>query len=107
MLELKDADSLQNRADRFTVQPKGALCLRSRKEGDSIRLSGGTKSLKKLFIDRKIPAMQRSGIPIVADEAGVLGIMGIGPNLDRLATGFPAIEIRFKKIEKIDTEDVH
>ncbi len=68
----------------FAVQPVGELYLRPRKEGDTIRLPGGTKSLKKLFIDRKIPASLRKDIPVLADDDGVIAVCGIGPNLDRL-----------------------
>lgn len=98
VLEITEADSLQNAADRFTVQPMGNMYLRSRKPGDYMRVSGGTKSLKKLFIDKKIPAMQRNSIPVICDDCGILGVMGIGPDMDRLAADLPALEIRFKKI---------
>jgi len=54
------------------------LTLRSRKEGDRIQLPGGTKTLKKLFIDKKIPAWERSRIPVLADEQGIVAVMGIG-----------------------------
>ena len=57
--------------------------IRSRAEGDTIRLSGGTKTLKKLFIDKKIPASERSRIPVLADDAGVAAVWGIGPDCDR------------------------
>jgi tRNA(Ile)-lysidine synthase len=65
-----------------------------------MRLPGGTKSLKKLFIDRKIPASQRTEIPVLADEAGVLGVPGIGPNLDRIAEQLPAVQFVFDEVEK-------
>ncbi len=92
------AGSIQNAENIFTVIPSGVLTLRCRREGDSIRLSGGTKSVKKLFADLKIPASQRLRIPIVADEAGILGIYGIGANLSRTATELPALQIRFESI---------
>lgn len=78
----------------FTVMPQGQLWLRSRKAGDTIRLPGGTKQLKKLFIDRKIPASQRLRIPVLADSHGVLGVYGFGPNRERLTT--EGMEIRFE-----------
>ena len=81
----------------FTVAVSGPIRVRSRLPGDTIRLGGGTKSLKKLFIDKKIPASQRARIPVVADDKGVLGIYGIGANLDRL-TEADGITIRFEKI---------
>ena len=79
----------------FTVAPQGKLILRSRQSGDEIRLPGGTKSLKKLFADRKIPAAKRPGIPVIADEKGVVGVYGIGVNRDRLAAG---IRIQFEHL---------
>lgn len=81
------------------VEPEGNLVLRSRKYGDTMRLPGGTKSLKKLFIDRKIPALTRMRIPVIADDRGVLWVYGIGPNLDRLSEDETGIHIRFEKTE--------
>ena len=62
------AEKIINTPDTFTVCPVGTLTLRPRESGDTIRLSGGTKSLKKLFIDRKIPAAMRERIPVLRDE---------------------------------------
>ena len=81
----------------FCVAPKGEMVVRSRLSGDTIRLSGGTKSLKKLFIDRKIPAHLRETIPVVADEIGVLGVYGIGPNLDRISNTGDGVFLDFRK----------
>ena len=67
----------------FGVKPQGILRVRSRKAGDEIRLSGGTKSIKKLMIDRKISAPERNRVPILADEAGVLWAGRFGQNLQR------------------------
>lgn len=67
----------------FGVKPQGTLRVRSRKDGDEIRLSGGTKSIKKLMIDRKISAPERNRVPILADEAGVLWAGQFGRNLQR------------------------
>ena len=94
------AEVLENTPDSFTVVPQGSVFLRPRQSGDEIRLSGGTKSLKKLFIDRKIPAAQRDSLPVVCDEQGILGVYCIGPNLDRIAAQLPAVTIRFEKKEK-------
>jgi len=69
----------------FTVSPVGKMVLRCRLPGDEMRLWGGTRSLKKLFIDKKIPAARRDCIPVIADEKGVLGVYGIGVNRDRIS----------------------
>lgn len=82
-LVCREATVPVNEKNRFTVPAGERLVVRSRCAGDEIRLSGGTKSLKKLFVDRKIPAFSRDRIPVVADEQGVLGIYGIGPDINR------------------------
>ena len=85
----------ENTPDSFTVAASGTIVIRSRQPGDSIRLSGGRKTLKKLFIDRKIPAAKRENIPVAADDIGVLGVLGIGADLDRVAE--QGVRIRFEK----------
>jgi tRNA(Ile)-lysidine synthase len=79
----------------FTVSPRGEVIVRSRQSADRMRLSGGSKSLKKLFVDRKIPAAKRMAVPVIADDDGILGVYGIGVNLDRLE---PGIRIRFESL---------
>ena len=96
-----DAVEEKQGVDCFTVIPEGEIVVRSRKSGDQMRLSGGTKSLKKLFIDSKIPAAQRDLIPVVADEKGVLGVYGFGANCDRLG---PGVEICFEKMAWCQTD---
>ena len=90
------ATEIVNTATVFTVVPVGNVFIRSRQSGDAIRLPGGTKSIKKLFIDRKIPAARRDQIPLLCDDAGILGIPGISVNLDRAATELPATRIEFQ-----------
>ena len=67
------AGELAQSENLLTVCPSGKISIRPRQTGDKIRLSGGSKSLKKLFIDRKIPAADRGRIPVVCDEIGILG----------------------------------
>ena len=87
-----------NTPEIFTVNPEGVPVLRFRQSGDTIRLPGGSRSLKKLFIDRKIPAARRDRIPVIADDRGLLGVRGIGCSADRQANVFPAIQIQFEDI---------
>ncbi len=96
-IRVQSGSEVINTAHTFTVALQGTPCLRLRRSGDAMRLSGGTKSLKKLFIDRKIPASQRSGIPVLADEQGVLGVPGIGANLDRVKNDLPLVQFIFEK----------
>ena len=85
---------------RDTVE--GELVLRPRQTGDEISLPrrGGTKTVKKLFIDEKVPRRERERIPILADSRGVAAAAGFGPEQSRLAQpGQSAYELIFWKIE--------
>ena len=79
------------------IFPVGPITVRSRASGDTIRLCGGTKSLKKLFIDRKIPAAQRSRIPVICDEEGILAVEQIGIDQSRQRKAQP-VWIQIEKI---------
>ena len=94
----RPAQEIINTEDTFTVAVSGSVWLRSRMQGDEMRLPGGTKSLKKLFIDRKIPASQRLGVPVLADDGGVLAVYGIGVNQNRIPTELPAVQFVFQRI---------
>ena len=93
------AQEIVNSKTVFTVRCSGKLTLRSRLTGDEMRLSAGTKSLKKLFIDRKIPAALRQSIPVVADETGIVGVYGIGADWGRKADSLPAVQIWFESVD--------
>ncbi len=83
----------------FTFHPVGQVYLRSRQPGDRIRLRGGSRELKKIFIDRKIPAALRPWIPVICDDAGIIGVYGVGMNLDRAARELPAAQLCFEQGE--------
>lgn len=84
-LTLSSNDSAERTKESFAFTPKGKMVIRPRQSGDTLRLLGGTKSLKKLLIDEKIPAAKRDSIPVLADEEGVLAVLGFGGNLDRVS----------------------
>ena len=88
-----NGNNQERTATSFAVAPRGEMVLRARAAGDTIRLSGGTKSLKKIFIDQKIPVHRRGLIPVIADDEGVLGVVGFGANLDRLSNDNEAVRI--------------
>lgn len=92
------AEQIINTANIFTLQCQAPVELRCRQSGDCITLPGGTKSLKKLFIDRKIPAYQRLQIPVLCDREGILGVYGIGADQTRIAKELPAWQICFEPI---------
>jgi tRNA(Ile)-lysidine synthase len=46
------------------------LLVRAREPGDRIRLAGGTKRVKKLLLERRIPQARRGRTPLVVDAEG-------------------------------------
>lgn len=64
---------------------KGELTVRPRAPGDVIRLAAGSRTLKKLFIDRHIPRDIRGLVPVIADSRGVVAVCGVGADRDLLA----------------------
>lgn len=55
-------------------------CFRFRREGDEIKAFGGaTKSLKKLFNEKKIPVQEREWLPLIAQKDGnkVFAVCGV------------------------------
>lgn len=53
------------------------ITIRPRRAGDVIRLPGGSKTVKKLLIDRKIPAAKRACVPVLEREGQVLAVWGV------------------------------
>ena len=84
---------LEERPGSVLVCPVGALTVRSRRSGDTMRLPGGTRSLKKMYIDRKIPASRRAAVPVLADDRGVLAVFGIGTDIRFHPDSLPAVRI--------------
>ncbi|HZK22051.1 MAG TPA: tRNA lysidine(34) synthetase TilS [Oscillospiraceae bacterium] len=66
----------------------GKLMLRGRKQGDKITLYNRnvTKTLKKLFSEEKIDVYLRNSIPVLADNNGVVWVMGFGVNAKNAVT---------------------
>ncbi|MBQ4577655.1 MAG: tRNA lysidine(34) synthetase TilS [Clostridia bacterium] len=56
------------------VSGEGELTVRSRREGDVITLPYGTKTVKKLLIERKIPKDLRDTIPILCHNETILAV---------------------------------
>lgn len=62
-------------AERFAPQ---VMELRGWRAGDRIRLAYGTKKLKKLFAEHRVPASERRDIPVLINEDGqVTWVKGI------------------------------
>ena len=81
------------------VSPLGQMVVRSRQSGDSLTTKGGTKTLKKRFIDRKLPQWERPAVPVIADEQGILAVYGFGPDENR-RSGPEYVRIEFIPISQ-------
>jgi tRNA(Ile)-lysidine synthase len=57
---------------------QGALVVRSRRPGDRLRPLGlgGEKKLQDVFVDAKAPREDREGVPVFADERGIVWVVG-------------------------------
>lgn len=61
-----------------TSELRFPLQLRGRLPGDRVQTSAGTKSLKKLMIERRVPLTERKTRPVLVDAAGrVVWVAGI------------------------------
>lgn len=72
--------------------------LRKRQTGDKIRLSekSGSKTLKKLLIEKKIPADKRDKLIVIADKNGVIAVQNIGIDISRKPADGEILEIKIK-----------
>ena len=78
---------------------QGGLVVRAREIGDEVALpKRGTKTVKKLFIDEKVPRRERERIPVLADRGGVVAVAGFGPDQSRVAApGEPAYAVTIRR----------
>ena len=66
--------------------PVFPLTIRGRRTGDRLALPGRPeKTLKKWYIDEKLPRILRDGLPVLLQGETVLAAAGLGPN-----AGYPA-----------------
>ena len=58
----------------------GSITVAGRMPADRFRPAGRgcTKTLKQLFQEQDIPPWQRDSVPVLRDDAGILGVCGIG-----------------------------
>ena len=80
--------------EEFWLRP-GEYLIRSRTPGDRLKLGPRPeRTVKRLMIDQKIPALRRGHIPVLAAEGGAAAVGGFGPGLEYLAEpGGPALHI--------------
>ena len=79
------------------------MCIRdrARREGDTLRLGRRPKkTVKKLMIEEKVPALRRELFPLLEGEGRAAALAGFGPDWDFLARpGQEALHFIFEEIE--------
>ena len=72
-----------------------SLVVRVRRPGDRLRLTerGGSKTLKRLMIDHKIPREKRDRLAVFADQYGVIAVEGLGPDQGRQGGGTMSLQL--------------
>lgn len=88
-------------AVKYDMIRRSILTARPRRSGDTLLLSGGHRvTLKKLFIDRKIPRFLRDTLPVIEADGVILGVAGLGADSHcRPAAGEAALMIHIEKEE--------
>ncbi len=79
---------------------QGALTVRPRRAGDSLRLPGkpGGKLLKRLLIDARVPQHLREALPVLADDRGVVAVLGFGTDAAHTAApGAPLLTVEITR----------
>ena len=72
--------------DRVGLRPdmlRMPLLLRGPRPGDRIRLPGGSRALKRLWSDRRVPRSRRASTPVLVDTAGAtLWVAGVARTVE-------------------------
>ncbi len=93
-------------AVKYDMISQSILCVRPRREGDRMKMADGhSKSLKKLFIERKIPRIYRQSVPVITVGGEILAIGWPGDLNSRYAAraGESALMIDIIETEKKET----
>lgn len=107
VLSIEPAESifpLKGRSSCFIDADKveGSLFIRSRRNGDRMIPKGmsGSKKIKDILIDSKIPAEQRDSVPLLCDGRGIIWLAGIR-QAQRCAADGNSRRIWYAKLEKL------
>ena len=68
---------LSNKISLLSDKISGNLFVRTRRAGDTIKIGGMTKSVKKLLNEKRIPLEQRDTLAFLCDDSGILWIPGL------------------------------
>ncbi len=94
--------------DSYSFLPENAIWpleVRSWLPGDRIRLGGGSRKLKRVFGDRRVPLSERGRIPVLSDAEGrVLWVRGIA-KAGEASVSDPGSGVRERSLLTIEIEE--
>ena len=100
-------ENFKNTPYRFAIQydkiAAAELCVRRRRTGDRLTLSGGSKTIKRLMIDRKIPRELRDTLPVLTADGQPFAVAGLGAQPDLRALHGEALLVTLEKITEGET----
>ena len=101
--KLEDTEKIHNSLNIFHIscdRIEDSLTVRTRKTGDELKLrKRPRRTLKKLFIDGKIPKNEREKTPVITDGDNVLFVYGFGADEKVAVTeGETALRIETERI---------
>ncbi len=93
--DIRDSGCYKKFMDYATIKDVSFLSVRRRKSGDRISVKGGSKKLKDLLIEEKIPVEERDRMYFVASESEIVWI----PDTGRIGERFKVTENTEKILE--------
>ena len=70
---------------KYDMIAQSECIVRARQTADALLLPGGTRSLKRLMIDRRIPRDLRDRLPVLAANGKAVAVMGLAADRRYLA----------------------
>lgn len=89
----------------FDIGEEKTLIVRNRRDGDIIKTEGGTKKLKKLFIDEKVDLNKRETVPVVELDGEILWVCGIRRSAGHKVTEKTKRPVRLEYVKGEKNED--
>jgi tRNA(Ile)-lysidine synthase len=89
--------AVSNGVTAVVAAPAGPLTLRTRRPGDRVRAKGRDMSLKKFLMERRVPADERAGLPLLASGRRVLWVPGQPLDADGDSRRYVRVRLERKK----------
>jgi tRNA(Ile)-lysidine synthase len=79
-IAIRVGDGAEHRWPWRYVLPDAAATIRSRRPGDRVETSAGSKKVQDMLVDAKVPRPLRDLVPIIATSSAVVAVVGHAPS---------------------------